>query len=90
MTLAWADLPKSEQSELRRLFARHRDIVKLGAGALEAQREREALQQRRQQWVADNNLACFKCGGTIREWAAGGRRNGRAWVICTDCVRKPR
>jgi len=90
VTRPWADLPKDEQREIRRLFGKHREIARWGAKVLERIRERDELQQRRQQWVTKHSLSCFKCGSTWNDWAAGGNTNGRLWVVCTRCVREPR
>jgi hypothetical protein len=89
-TLAWNDLTKAEQAEVRRLNGRHRDIRLNGAGALEAVRKREDLQRRRQEWVAKYGLACFGCGATVTEWAKLGVTNGRRWCVCKTCVRRPK
>jgi hypothetical protein len=89
--MTWADgqpLTKDETSELRRLNGKHRDIRKHGAEVLAALAVKKELQERRQAFVDKHGLACFKCGGTVCEWAAGDK--GGRWVICMSCVRKPR
>jgi len=86
----WDDLSKDEQREIRRLFGKHREIAKWGAQVLERIREKDELQERRQQWVTKHSLSCFKCGSTWNDWAAGGVKNGRKWCICSRWVREKR
>lgn len=84
--LAWNDLSKAERKEVERLSKRHRDIVVLGAGALEKQRQKEAQQERRQEWVTKYGLKCFGCQAAVADWGKLGVTNGRRWAICMACV----
>lgn len=80
-----------DDREVKRLLARHGDIARHGAGALEIQREREARQERIAAWVSRHGLKCFKCRSAINPMVSGGRRrNGSLWVVCSMCVRKPK
>jgi hypothetical protein len=40
------------------------------------------------EFVARHDLACFKCGTRVGEWAKTGvSARGGAWAICVNCVR---
>ena len=85
------DLTKTEEKELRRLMAKHKDLVKYGSEVLKHEADKKILQEKQQAWVTKHGLSCFRCGATVSEWAKGGvNERGRAWVICKTCVRKPK
>lgn len=89
---AWAELSSTEQAEVKRLNGKHRDIRQEGAFVLERMAVRKALQERRQRFVDEHGLSCFRCGGSgISGWAkCGGGNKRRAWAICNTCVRGPK
>ena len=44
-----------------------------------------------EQFVARNNLSCFKCGATTGPWSMAHREsNGHKWAFCSNCARKHR
>lgn len=89
--LAWADLPETDQREIRRLEKRHRLIRLHGAHAAELYAREEALREEREAWVERHGLSCFKCGSRFGKWVKGGRsRDGKLWVVCDRCVRETR
>lgn len=84
-------LSQKDTAMLNGLKNRHRDIWDHGSGALVFIAEKEALQQKRQEFVDLHQLSCFKCRATTTEWVAGGPRAwGGYWVLCANCVRKPK
>ena len=88
--MTWADLTKTEQKEVSYFEKRYGAMMKDPDAWLEKQAEKEAKQEERQTWVETNKLACFKCGATSGDWAAGGIGDYGPWVLCVPCVRKPR
>ena len=76
------------EAEMDRLSRRHSDIRLHGAGALAREAARHEAQAQLVEFVLEHNLACFKCGTRLNTWAKTGYRRGRAWAICTMCVRR--
>jgi hypothetical protein len=77
-------------ADVDRIERRYGALTRDPAGFLEREAVKKELQKRRQAFVDTHGLSCFKCGGTVCEWAAGGPRGSGYWVICSTCVRKPR
>jgi hypothetical protein len=38
-------------------------------------------------YVAEHDLACFKCGAREAEWAKTGRSRRGPWAVVVNCVR---
>lgn len=89
MNYETVEVSKAEETEAKRLTARHKDIATHGPGALARQAEKDLKRQGMNMFALEHGLACFRCGSRLNDWAkVGTGEYGRAWGICVLCVRK--